>query len=91
MQANRRKSMAFLSALLKARDKNETNRSAVAGGNRGQIKLDVSRLRGALDVEQRFGAVVRGGIGRVGIGVAAGSKLRAGAGQQTYRGQQEYR
>jgi hypothetical protein len=56
--------------------------------------LNVGDLRGAIDIEQRGGAVVRRGIGAVGIGVAEGCDLglahtRKEQEKQAERGRQE--
>jgi len=51
--------------------------ASVSGGNRRQIELNVSRLR-TLDVEQRFGTVVRGWICSISVGIGAGRKLAVG-------------
>ena len=48
--------------------------AGVAGRDRRQVELNERSLR-ALDIEQRLGAVVGGGGGRVGVGIADGRKL----------------
>jgi hypothetical protein len=49
--------------------------AGVTGGDRREVELNVSRLRGALDVEHRLGAVVRGGRRGVSVRIGAGRKL----------------
>ncbi len=56
--------------------------AGVAGGDRGQIELNVGCLRGALDVKQCVGAKIRSGSCGVRVGIAAGGDLPVGPSQQ---------
>ena len=57
--------------------------------DRRQIELNVSDLRGAIDVEQELGAIVGGGRRRVGIAVGAGRDLRVGRTPQEHQQTQQ--
>ena len=57
-------------------------------GDGRQVELYVGDLLGGIDVECLLGAIVGGGIGAAGVGVAEGRDLRVCAGQQAQGGEQ---